>query len=100
MWVDAPFPAAPRLFAVAEVVPGGAERWGRLAEGKTSDQLVDVLLEEIGTGALKEIDVFPGRVCASFLLCLFPPRLIGNKYALGRWENCFRGWHLQWSPGH
>ncbi|KFR09930.1 Translin-associated factor X-interacting protein 1, partial [Opisthocomus hoazin] len=45
----------------SEVVPGGAERWGRLAEGKTSDQLVDVLLEEIGTGALKEIDVFPGR---------------------------------------
>ncbi|NXW19312.1 TXIP1 protein, partial [Circaetus pectoralis] len=44
----------------SEVIPGGADRWGCLAEGKSSSQLVDVLLEEIGTGALKEIDVFPG----------------------------------------
>ncbi|XP_009708078.1 PREDICTED: translin-associated factor X-interacting protein 1, partial [Cariama cristata] len=38
----------------------GDSWWGRLAEGKTSDQLVDVLLEEIGTGALRQINVFPG----------------------------------------
>ncbi|NXQ96724.1 TXIP1 protein, partial [Sagittarius serpentarius] len=44
----------------SEAIPGGADRWGCLAEGKTSDQLVDVLLEEIGTGTLKEINVFPG----------------------------------------
>ncbi|NXJ83875.1 TXIP1 protein, partial [Trogon melanurus] len=44
----------------SEVIPGGADRWGCLAEGKSSDQLVDVLLEEIGTAVLKEIDVFPG----------------------------------------
>uniref|UniRef100_A0A8C0AQ12 Translin-associated factor X-interacting protein 1 N-terminal domain-containing protein n=1 Tax=Buteo japonicus TaxID=224669 RepID=A0A8C0AQ12_9AVES len=44
----------------SEVIPGGADRWGCLAEGKSSSQLVDVLLEEIGTGALKEINVFPG----------------------------------------
>ncbi|XP_035192919.1 translin-associated factor X-interacting protein 1 [Oxyura jamaicensis] len=44
----------------SEVIPGGADRWGCLAEGKTSDQLVDVLLEEIGTRLLKEINVFPG----------------------------------------
>ncbi|XP_010163204.1 translin-associated factor X-interacting protein 1-like, partial [Antrostomus carolinensis] len=42
------------------VIPGGADRWDRLAEGKSSDQLVDVLLEEIGTGTLKERSVFPG----------------------------------------
>ncbi|NXX53630.1 TXIP1 protein, partial [Scopus umbretta] len=50
----------PNWAKCTEVIPGGADRWGRLAEGKTSDQLVDVLLEEIGTGALKEINVFPG----------------------------------------
>ncbi|NXU51486.1 TXIP1 protein, partial [Turnix velox] len=44
----------------SEVVPGGAERWDCLAEGKSSEELVDVLLEEIGSGALKEMDVFPG----------------------------------------
>ena len=46
--------AAQCLFAVAEVIPGGVDQWGSLAEGKTSSQLVDVLLEEIGTGALRE----------------------------------------------
>ncbi|NXJ54025.1 TXIP1 protein, partial [Spizaetus tyrannus] len=44
----------------SEVIPGGADQWGCLAEGKSSSQLVDVLLEEIGTGVLKEINVFPG----------------------------------------
>ncbi|KFW05919.1 Translin-associated factor X-interacting protein 1, partial [Eurypyga helias] len=44
----------------SEVIPGGADRWGCLAAGKTSDQLVDVLLEEIGTGVLREISAFPG----------------------------------------
>ncbi|NXT35245.1 TXIP1 protein, partial [Pelecanoides urinatrix] len=50
----------PKWAKCSEVVAGGADRWGCLAEGKTSDQLVDVLLEEIGTGVLKEINVFPG----------------------------------------
>ncbi|KAM6250790.1 translin-associated factor X-interacting protein 1 [Spheniscus humboldti] len=50
----------PNWAKCSEVIPGGADRWGRLAEGKTSDQLVGVLLEEIGTGALREINVFPG----------------------------------------
>ncbi|NXI63027.1 TXIP1 protein, partial [Anseranas semipalmata] len=50
----------PNWAKCSEVIPGGADRWGCLAEGKTSDQLVDVLLEEIGTGALKEMNVFPG----------------------------------------
>ncbi|KFP95193.1 Translin-associated factor X-interacting protein 1, partial [Haliaeetus albicilla] len=44
----------------SEVIPGGADRWACLAEGKSSSQLVDVLLEEIGTGVLKDINVFPG----------------------------------------
>uniref|UniRef100_A0A663MRL6 Translin-associated factor X-interacting protein 1 N-terminal domain-containing protein n=1 Tax=Athene cunicularia TaxID=194338 RepID=A0A663MRL6_ATHCN len=55
------FSTAQRVFAVAEVIPGGAEQWGCLAEGKTSDELVDVLLEEIGTGLLKQINAFPGQ---------------------------------------
>uniref|UniRef100_A0A8C0WX11 Translin-associated factor X-interacting protein 1 N-terminal domain-containing protein n=3 Tax=Castor canadensis TaxID=51338 RepID=A0A8C0WX11_CASCN len=43
-----------------DVVAGGPERWRMLAEGKNSDQLVDVLLEEIGEGLLREKDFFPG----------------------------------------
>ncbi|XP_052022856.1 translin-associated factor X-interacting protein 1 [Apodemus sylvaticus] len=42
------------------VIAGGPERWLMLAEGKNSDQLVDVLLEEIGMGLLREKDFFPG----------------------------------------
>ncbi|KFW05388.1 Translin-associated factor X-interacting protein 1, partial [Fulmarus glacialis] len=51
----------PNWAKCSEVIAGGADRWGCLAEGKTSDQLVDVLVEEIGTGVLKEINGFPGR---------------------------------------
>ncbi|KAI4571730.1 hypothetical protein MJG53_013836 [Ovis ammon polii x Ovis aries] len=43
-----------------DVVAGGRDRWHMLAEGKNSDQLVDVLLEEIGEGLLREKDFFPG----------------------------------------
>nr|KAF6412106.1 translin associated factor X interacting protein 1 [Rousettus aegyptiacus] len=43
-----------------DVVAGGPDRWQMLAEGKNSDQLVDVLLEEIGVGLLQEKDFFPG----------------------------------------
>ncbi|XP_004690275.1 PREDICTED: translin-associated factor X-interacting protein 1 [Condylura cristata] len=42
------------------VVSGGPERWLMLAEGKNSDELVDVLLEEIGEGLLREKDFFSG----------------------------------------
>ncbi|XP_053522739.1 translin-associated factor X-interacting protein 1 isoform X4 [Artibeus jamaicensis] len=42
------------------VVAGGPDRWHTLAEGKNSDQLVDVLLEEIGEMLLREKDFFPG----------------------------------------
>uniref|UniRef100_A0A8B9YST2 Translin associated factor X interacting protein 1 n=1 Tax=Bos mutus grunniens TaxID=30521 RepID=A0A8B9YST2_BOSMU len=43
-----------------DMVAGGRDRWHMLAEGKNSDQLVDVLLEEIGEGLLREKDFFPG----------------------------------------
>ncbi|XP_062968212.1 translin-associated factor X-interacting protein 1 [Cynocephalus volans] len=43
-----------------DVVAGGPERWQMLAKGKNSDELVDVLLEEIGEGLLREKDFFPG----------------------------------------
>ncbi|KAJ6666003.1 hypothetical protein lerEdw1_000907 [Lerista edwardsae] len=42
----------------AELFPGGATRWNALAEGKTSDQLVDVLLEDLGASLLREKDTF------------------------------------------
>uniref|UniRef100_A0A7M4DUS9 Translin associated factor X interacting protein 1 n=1 Tax=Crocodylus porosus TaxID=8502 RepID=A0A7M4DUS9_CROPO len=44
----------------AGVVPGGVDRWRFLVEGKTSNQLVDLLLEEMGAAVLREQDVFPG----------------------------------------
>ncbi|XP_004843071.1 translin-associated factor X-interacting protein 1 isoform X3 [Heterocephalus glaber] len=44
----------------ADVVAGGQDRWQMLAEGKNSEQLVDVLLEEIGEGLLREKEFFPG----------------------------------------
>ncbi|XP_067158947.1 translin-associated factor X-interacting protein 1 [Apteryx mantelli] len=50
----------PNWAKCSEVIPGGADRWSSLVEGKTSDQLVDMLLEEIGTGVLKERHVFLG----------------------------------------
>ncbi|KAM3828820.1 translin-associated factor X-interacting protein 1 [Vipera latastei] len=45
----------------ADVILGGSERWNSLSVGRTSDQLVDVLLEEIGGGLLRERDTFVGR---------------------------------------
>ncbi|XP_068941819.1 translin-associated factor X-interacting protein 1 [Petaurus breviceps papuanus] len=43
-----------------DVISGGQERWQFLSEGKSSDQLVDVLLEEIGSGLLRERETFQG----------------------------------------
>lgn len=51
----------------AGVVPGGVDRWRFLAEGKTSNQLVDLLLEEMGAAVLREKDFFPGLVQTSCL---------------------------------
>uniref|UniRef100_A0A8C2TII1 Translin associated factor X interacting protein 1 n=1 Tax=Coturnix japonica TaxID=93934 RepID=A0A8C2TII1_COTJA len=50
----------PNWAKCSEVIRGGEERWGRLAKGKSSNQLVDVLLEEIGTRVLKEMNAFHG----------------------------------------
>lgn len=55
-------PDSSSLSPHADVVAGGPERWQMLAEGKNSDQLVDVLLEEIGSGLLREKEFFPGLV--------------------------------------
>ncbi|XP_004600962.2 translin-associated factor X-interacting protein 1 [Sorex araneus] len=43
-----------------DVVSGGQTRWLILAEGKNSDQLVDVLLDEIGEGLLRQKSFFQG----------------------------------------
>lgn len=43
-----------------DVVVGGLECWQMLVEGKNSDQLVDVFLEEIGLGLLWEKEFFFG----------------------------------------
>ncbi|XP_075433249.1 translin-associated factor X-interacting protein 1 isoform X3 [Ascaphus truei] len=44
----------------ADVLPGGFERWSSLSEGRTSDQMVDVLLTELGTRELQEKEFFNG----------------------------------------
>ncbi|XP_060109646.1 translin-associated factor X-interacting protein 1 [Heteronotia binoei] len=42
----------------ADVIAGGRERWNALSEGKTSDQLLDVLLEDLGALILREKETF------------------------------------------
>ncbi|KAJ7311949.1 hypothetical protein JRQ81_006271 [Phrynocephalus forsythii] len=51
----------PQWDKCADVIAGGAERWSALSEGKTSDQLVDVLLEDLGAGLLREKETFVGK---------------------------------------
>ncbi|XP_072837037.1 translin-associated factor X-interacting protein 1 isoform X1 [Pogona vitticeps] len=51
----------PQWDKCADVIAGGAERWSVLSEGKTSDQLVDVLLEDLGAGLLREKETFVGK---------------------------------------
>uniref|UniRef100_A0A8C0VUJ2 Translin-associated factor X-interacting protein 1 n=1 Tax=Castor canadensis TaxID=51338 RepID=A0A8C0VUJ2_CASCN len=63
----------------ADVVAGGPERWRMLAEGKNSDQLVDVLLEEIGEGLLREKDFFPGLAMGKTSLFPSVDGLVENK---------------------
>ncbi|XP_044516514.1 translin-associated factor X-interacting protein 1 [Gracilinanus agilis] len=43
-----------------DVIAGGQDRWRTLSTGKSSNQLVDVLLEEIGSGLLREMETFEG----------------------------------------
>ena len=49
-----PFHNRPNWDKCADFVAGGMDRWKELREGKTSDQLVDVLLNEIAGGAGEE----------------------------------------------
>ncbi|MBN3317873.1 TXIP1 protein, partial [Atractosteus spatula] len=50
----------PRWEKCADVVSGGSGRWAQLTEGQSSDQLVDILLEELREGPAKEKDFFDG----------------------------------------
>ncbi|KAG9475159.1 hypothetical protein GDO78_003561 [Eleutherodactylus coqui] len=43
-----------------DIFPEDSQRWSELCEGKSTDQLVDILLTELGTRVLKEKDFFPG----------------------------------------
>ncbi|KAM4017688.1 translin-associated factor X-interacting protein 1 [Anomaloglossus baeobatrachus] len=43
-----------------DVFPEIFQRWSELSDGKSSDQLVDLLLTELGTKVLQEKDFFPG----------------------------------------
>ncbi|XP_033897346.2 translin-associated factor X-interacting protein 1-like isoform X2 [Acipenser ruthenus] len=50
----------PQWQKCAEVVSGGDDRWHLLSEGLSSDQLVDVLLAEIGGKDIREKEFFDG----------------------------------------
>jgi len=55
----------PEWSRCAEYIEGGAERWMELVEGRSSDQLVDVLLAQIAGVDVSEIakeEVFQGKV--------------------------------------
>nr|XP_033797476.1 translin-associated factor X-interacting protein 1 [Geotrypetes seraphini] len=49
----------PSWIKCADVVPGGLDYWIIMSEGKTSDQLVDMLLAELAESIMKE-DFFDG----------------------------------------
>ena len=53
-----------------DYIPGGEMRWQELSEGKTSDQLVDILLQELGGGGAADAggaEYFDGQVyCCSY----------------------------------
>lgn len=53
-------------------------RWNALAQGKTSDQLVDILLEDLGASLLREKDTFVALVQLNCLL--HPERLFLNVF--------------------
>lgn len=55
----------------AEYIEGGADKWEGLAEGKSSDQMVDVLLAQIAGIDVSEItkeEAFQGKVHTSYLI--------------------------------
>jgi len=58
----------PRWERCSEIVAGGAEFWTQATEGKTSDEIVDILLAEIqGGGSSRsrgQVDYFEGLVSA------------------------------------
>ena len=54
----------PKWDRCADVVAGGILRWTTLSNSKTSDQLVEVLLNEItGSGDSAGAEYFDGMVC-------------------------------------
>ncbi|XP_078526115.1 translin-associated factor X-interacting protein 1 [Lissotriton helveticus] len=50
----------PHWVKCAEVLPGGYDNWITVSEGRNSDELVDLLLSELGWRILKEKDFFEG----------------------------------------
>ena len=57
-------PLRPQWDRCADFVPGGQMRWKELSEGKTSDQIVDILLNEISGDAADTggAEYFDGQV--------------------------------------
>ena len=53
----------------AMVVDGGSDRWKTISNGKSSNQLVEVLLNELigGGGAGGSVEFFTGKVSKEFL---------------------------------
>ena len=55
----------------AEFIEGGLDKWAEISEGRTSDELVDVLLSQIAGVDISEVtrhEVFQGQVCPTHTL--------------------------------
>ena len=57
--------ASPQWDRCSQYVNGGQDKWNELSKGKSSDQVVDILLAEIAGVSIDELvksDVFNGKV--------------------------------------
>lgn len=68
-WTQISISCRPDWGRCAEYIEGGADKWDGLAEGKSSDQLVDILLAQIAGVDVSEItkeEAFQGKVCYTY----------------------------------
>jgi len=75
----------PRWERCSEIVSGGADYWIQATEGKTSDEIVDVLLAEIQDGGSgrgrSQLDYFDGLVSEERMMSVYwKLRVLTNVY--------------------
>lgn len=78
--------SSPQWDRCAQYIDGGQDKWNELSNGKSSDQVVDVLLAEIAGVSIDELiksDVFDGK--ASLLNPQLNPGLVFDFQQVGCW---------------